>query len=164
MLSLLRYVKILLVLSMGLWGLIGTIGNLANLQAVYDQVLGVTTMAGVPEDVGPPWRTGNALVAWTGVVIIVLGKLSAFLGGAIGGVAMLRAVNGTASAFSQAKHPALAGIGLAFALTFLGFTVVGESAFFMFYAPTTVGAAELAFRFSGSFALIGLFVGQAEPG
>ncbi len=158
-----RYVKIFMVLSVGVWGLIGTFGNLAGLSDVYNEVLKVTSMAAIPEDFGPPWRTGNPVIVWLGVLFIVLGKVAALVGGGYGGAVMLKHVSAPAEQFSKAKTWAVAGCGLAFGLMFFSFTVMGESAFFMFYDAVHAGAAALAFRFAGSFALIALFVAQPEP-
>lgn len=162
--SMVRYVKIFLVFSVGFWGLLGTIGNLSSLPDVYNEVRQVTSMSGVPEGIGPPWRTSNPIVVWIGVFSIVLGKIAALIGGGIGGVAMLRHVNDAPLEFARSKKWAVAGCGLAFGLTVLSFTLIAEGAFFMFYDPNYEGAAALAFRFSGSFALITLFVAQPEPG
>ncbi|MCH9672427.1 MAG: DUF2165 domain-containing protein, partial [Gammaproteobacteria bacterium] len=87
-----RYVKIFLVLSVGLWGLIGVIGNLSSLSDTYSEVAKVTSMSGVPEDFGPPWRTENPLIVWIGVLTIVLGKIAALVGGVFGGLVMLKNV------------------------------------------------------------------------
>lgn len=157
-----RYVKILLVLAVGVWGLIGAFGNLAGISDVYDAVLKVTSMSGIPEDVGPPWRTSNALVVWIGVLFIVLGKFAALVGGGYGGAVMLRHANAPASEWNTSKNWAVAGCGAAFGLMFFSFTVMGETAFFMFYDPMHSGAAALAFRFAGSFALITLIVAQPD--
>ena len=156
-----RLVKIILVLSVGLWGLIGTAGNLSNLSTVYESVEQVTTMSGIPEDIGPPWRTANPFVIWLGVAAIVLGKLAAVIAG-VGGAVMLRQLNASTEHFQNSKRLAIAGSGLAFALTFFSFIVMAESAFFMFYGPSE-GAGALAFRLASSFALIALFVAQTEP-
>lgn len=158
-----RYVKVFLVISVGIWGLIGTVGNLSGISDVYSAVRDVTTMSGVPEGVGPPWKTANPFVVWAGVVAIVLGKLAALVGGGFGGGMMLRHVNAPSVEFERSKKWAVAGCGLAAGLLIFSFTIVAEAAFFMFYDPRYVGAAEIAFRFAGSFALITLFVAQSEP-
>ncbi len=157
-----RLVKIFMVLAVGLWGLIGTVGNLSGLSSTYAAVESVTTMSGVPEGVGPPWRTANPIVVWAGVAAIVMSKLAALLGG-FGGAVMLKHLGSSAQEFERAKTWAVAGCGLAFAMLFLSFTVIAESAFFMFFG-SEAAAGALAFRFSGSFALIALFVAQPEPG
>lgn len=156
-----RLVKIFLALSVGLWGLIGAIGNLSGLSGVYETVAQVTTMSGVPEGVGPPWQTDNPVVVWVGVMTIVLGKLAALLGG-VGGIVMLRHLRSELHDFQNSKTWAVAGCGMAFALTFFSFTVVAESGFFMFYSSGASAAGELAFRISGSFALIAIFIAQPE--
>ena len=153
-----RYVKIFLVLTVGFWGLIGTFGNLAGISDVYNEVLKVTSMASVPEGSGPPWRTSSPIVVWLGYTFILLGKVVALVGGVWGGLVLLKHVNEPASDFNRAKSVAIAGCGAAFALMFFTFTVFGESVFFMFFDPMHSGAAALAFRFGGSFALIALFV------
>lgn len=99
-----RYVKIFLVLSIGIWGLLGTIGNLSSLPDIYAEVREVTTMSGVPEGVGPPWRTANPLVVWAGVAVIVLGKIAALIGGGFGSAIMLRHVNDTPANFRYASQ------------------------------------------------------------
>jgi len=158
-----RYVKIFLALSVGIWGLIGTIGNLSHLPGVYDTVRAVTTMSGVPEGVGPPWRTANPIVVWIGVLTILFSKIAALVGGGLGGGLMLRHVNDTPADFGRSKNWAIAGCGLAFGLLILSFIIFAESAFFMFFDPGHQGTGALAFRFAGSIALITLFVAQREP-
>ena len=157
-----RYVKIFLVLAVGFWGLVGVVGNLSHVSEVYDTVRQVTSMSGVPEGVGPPWRTSNALIVWLGVATIILGKVAAVMGG-VGGVAMWRNVNASASDFNRSKKWAIAGCGLAFGLLMFSFTIAAESTFFMFYNGQLGQAGALAFRFAGSFALVTLIVAQPEP-
>lgn len=155
-----RLIKALIALSVGLWGVIGLVGNLAGLSQTYEAVEAVTSMANVPEGVGPPWRTSSTLVVSLGAAVIVFGKLAAVIAG-FGAVSMLGSLGKTPEEFHRAKYWAVAGCGLAFALMFLGFTVMAESAFFMFYTPEG-GAGQLAFRFSASFALAALFISQRD--
>ncbi len=157
-----RYTKIFLVLVVGFWGLIGTFGNLAGLSDIYNEVLKVTSMSSIPEGVGPPWRTSSPIIVWLGVLLILLGKIVALVGGGYGGAVMLKHVNSSSSDFNHAKTWAVAGCGLAFGLMFFSFTVIGESVFFMFFDPMHQGAGALAFRYAGSFALIALFVAQPD--
>lgn len=83
-----RSVKILLVLVIGFWGAVGTLGKLMSIGEIYPEVEHVTSMAGVPDGVGPPWRTANPVVVWGGVLTILLGKVAALCGG-LGGFVML---------------------------------------------------------------------------
>ena len=157
-----RYAKIFLVFCVGFWGLLGTVGNLSDVQAVYGAVSGVTSMSSVPEGVGPPFRTVSPVVIWAGVLLIIVGKLVALVGGGYGGVLMLKNVKAPAPEFDKAKKWAVAGCGLTFGLLVLSFTIIAEGAFFMVYSPQYAGAAELAFRLAGSFALITIFVALPE--
>ncbi len=155
-----RLIKALIALSVGVWGVIGLVGNLAGLPQTYETVEAITSMSGVPEGVGPPWRTSNVLVVSLGTAVIVMGKLAAVLAG-VGAIFMLRSISKPPEEFHKSKHWAVVGCGLAFALMFLGFTVMAESAFFMFYTPEG-GAGQLAFRFSASFALAALFISHRD--
>ena len=125
--------------------LIGVVGNLAGLPETYDAVRQVTSMANIPVGVGPPWRTSSPIVIIPGVISIVLGKFAAVLCGA-GGILMLKNIRASADDFLRSKKLAVAGAGLAFALTFFSFTVIAESAVFSFYGPEG-GVGALAFRY-----------------
>ena len=159
--TVIRYVKIFLVLAVGYWGLVGTVGNLSHLSEVYNEVQSVTSMSGVPEGVGPPWRTSNAVVVSIGVAAVLFGKIAAVIGG-YGGISMWRNVNATASDFNRSKKWAIAGCALAFGLVMFSFTFAAEGTFFMFYDPSKQVAGELAFRFAGSFALVAIVVAQED--
>ena len=147
-------------LSVGAWGLFGALGNLSHLSGLANTVRGVTSMAGVPDGLGPPWRTMNALVVWSRVAVIVLGKVAALPGGA----RMSRQVNPPAGDFHRAKRRAVAGCAFVFAfgLWFFGFTVMAEGAFLVFFDASHRGTGAPAFRFAGSVALVALFVAQPE--
>ena len=157
-----RYTKVFLVFCVAFWGLIGTVGNLSDIQSVYDAVRDVTSMEGIPEGFGPPWRTTNPIVVWIGVLFIVLGKLTALIGAGYGAVRMFKCANGTAQDFAAAKQWAIAGCAATFGLLILSFTIIAEGAFFMFVSPSHSEAAAIAFRFAGSFALITIFVAMPD--
>ena len=48
---------------------------------------------------------------------------------------MLRSLKANTDEFARSKKWAVAGAGMAFALMFFSFTVMAETAFFMFYSP-----------------------------
>jgi predicted small integral membrane protein len=157
-----RNLKIFLVFLVALWGLIGAAGNLSHLGFTYDAVEGVTTMPWFPEGAGPPWRTGNPAVVWLGVALIVSGKLAALALCGWGTFALWRARGGDAETFRRAKRWAILGCGLAVAMLFGGFTVLGETMFLMFRDPEIVHAGEGAWRYGGFIALIMIFVAQED--
>ncbi|MCY3940832.1 MAG: DUF2165 family protein [Gammaproteobacteria bacterium] len=157
-----RYVKIFLVFSIGLFGVAGAISNFLEIPAIYGSVENVASMAQVPEPLRQPWQTTNPVVVWAGVLLIILGKIVAALGGCVGGAIMLKHVNASKEEFARAKRWAVAGCGLTFGLLILSFTVIAEGGYFMYYSPRLEGAAAFAFRLAGSFGLITIFLALPE--
>lgn len=157
-----RYVKIVLVFSIGLFGLVGAATNFLSIPAVYSSIETVASMSRVPEPLRMPWATTSPVVVWGGVLLVIFGKLTAVFGGCFGGARMLKHVNAPNEEFEKAKEWAVAGCGLTFGLLILSFTVVSEASFFSFYSAPLESAGAFAFRLSGSFALITLFVALPE--
>lgn len=157
-----RYLKILLVALVALWGLIGFMGNLAKLDVAYEAVQSVTTMPAFEAGEGPPWATDNPVVIWLGVALIVAGKAAPLLFCGWGAIAMLQTVRADPARFREAKRWAVLGCGLALALLFGGFVVIGEMFFLMFMDPGSEQAAAAAFRYGGFIALIMIFVSQED--
>ena len=160
-----RTLKILFAAIVAFWGLVGAIGNFASLSIAYEYVEMVTSMSRVVEDGGaaPPWRTSSPIIVWAGVMLIVLGKLGAFGFCSTGVVKMVKARAADARAFAAAKKYAVFGCGLAVAMLYGGFTVVGETMYLMWIDPDGEHAAAGAFRYGGFIALIMIFIAQAEP-
>lgn len=156
-----RWLKILLASLVSLWGLIGAAGNFAHLDNAYESVRAVTSMP-MFGDAAPPWRTENPVVVWLGVAIIIAGKLAAFAFCGTGAVLMSRRATAPAVDFQQAKRWALLGCGLAAAMLFGGFAVIGETLYVMFRNPEAAPAGDAAFRYGGFILLIALFIGQRE--
>lgn len=157
-----RYVKIILVFCVGLFGIVGAATNFLSIPAVYGSIETVASMTRVPEPLRMPWATTSPIVVWGGVLLVIFGKLTAVFGGCFGGVKMLKKVNAPKEEFEKAKDWALAGCGLTFGLLILSFTVVSEASFFSFYSAPLESAGAFAYRLSGSFALITLFVAMPE--
>ena len=158
-----RYVKIFLVFCIGLFGLAGLVSNLLAIPAIYGSVETVASMVRVPEPLRQPWQTTSPVVVWAGVLLIIVGKIAAVLGGCVGGAIMLKHVNASREEFEKAKKWAVAGCALTFGLLIFSFTVIGEGGFFMYYSEQLEGAAAFAFRLAGSFALITIFLALPEP-
>ncbi len=159
-----RSIKILFAAIVAFWGLVGAIGNFASLSIAYEYVEMVTSMSRVVEDGGaaPPWRTSSPVIVWAGVMLIVLGKLGAFAFCSTGAYRMVKARKSDARAFAEAKKFAVFGCGLAVAMLFGGFTVIGETMYLMWVDPDGEHAAAGAFRYGGFIALIMIFIAQAE--
>jgi predicted small integral membrane protein len=160
-----RTLKILFAAIVAYWGLIGAMGNFASLSIAYDYVEMVTSMSGVVDAgaAAPPWRTSSPVIVWAGVLLIVLGKLGAAVFCSLGVFKMLRARNADRQEFARARQWAVLGCGLAVAMLFGGFIVIGETMYLMWVAPDGEHAAAGAFRYGGFIALIMIFIAQAEP-
>ncbi|MEO1041873.1 MAG: DUF2165 family protein [Pseudomonadota bacterium] len=158
-----RWLKIIFVVGIAVWGLIGTLGNLLSLDAAYKSVEQVTSMEWMADGVGPPWRTTSPVVIGMGVALIILGKLAAAVMCSIGAVTMIKSVGRDAASFQTSKRFAIVGAGAAVFMLFFGFTVIGETAYLMFFEPYLVGAADAAWRYGGFIGLIMLFLAQPEP-
>ncbi|MDJ0759970.1 MAG: DUF2165 family protein [Woeseiaceae bacterium] len=153
-----RTLKILFAAIVAFWGLVGVIGNLASLSVAYEYVEMVTGMSDVFEEgrPAPPWRTASPVIVWAGVMLIVLGKLGAFVFCSIGAFRMLKVRTADTRAFAAAKKYAVFGCGLAVVMLFGGFTVVGETMYLMWVNPDGEHAAAGAWRYGG-------FIAQTEP-
>ena len=160
-----RSLKILLAVIVAYWGLIGAMGNLMSLDLTYDYVEMVTTFSGIPPKEGaelPPWQTSSPIVVSLGVLLIISGKLGAFICGSLGAYKMTKAYKASAEQFAEAKRFAILGCGLAVAMLFGGFIVIGETMYLMWANPEGAAAAQSAWRYGGFMALTMIFIGQRE--
>jgi predicted small integral membrane protein len=157
-----RLLKIFLALCVALWGLIGFVSNIADLGGVASYVRSVTALEWAENPAIVPWATQNSVLVWLGVVLIVLGKFAPMVGGGAGALIMTSRLGASPEAFAGAKRWAVMGAGYGFGLLFLGFIVVGEMAFAMFFDPALEGASQGAWRYGGSMGLIAIFLAQPE--
>lgn len=155
----LRYIKIMLVLTVAGFGFIGAFGNLADWEGTIGGVGAATSMATF-EGGAESWRaTDNPLLIGIAAVIIPLLKFGSGVLCLWGSVTMWQARSGAASVFDLAKQPALAGMGVAILLLFGGWIVLAETWFEMWRSDVLRDASlESAFRYIGSIGVIALFV------
>lgn len=154
----LRIVKIVLILSVGLWGLLGAIGNLVDWSGTMGSVAAVTAMSTF-EGGADRWQaTSNPAVVWAGALFIPLFKLAATTACFLGAIRMWNARQSGAAAFAAAKSLALVGCGIAMFGLFLGWIVIGEQWFELWRSPALGAAGDIAFRYAGFVAFIALFV------
>lgn len=161
-----RSLKILLAGIVAYWGLIGVMGNLLSLDITYEYVEMVTSFTGIAPKEGaefPPWQTSNPIIVSLGVLLIVSGKLGAFIFCSLGVYKMIKAHKASAEVFAQAKQFAVFGCGLAIVMLFGGFIVIGETMYLMWANPDGASSAQAAWRYGGFMALIMIFIGQKEP-
>ncbi|WP_174291333.1 DUF2165 family protein [Sphingomonas bacterium] len=160
--AMLRIVKILLILSVAAYCLLSVADNIVDWRHVMGSIGGVTSMATVDGGAGWWQATKSPVVIALGWFGIVVFKILGGVGCAAGGWRMWAARRADAATFAQAKSLALAGCGVAVLGVYLGWTVIGEQVFEMWRSHIFAQAANTAFRYGGSIALIAVFVGMRE--
>ena len=160
----LREAKVALVLGVAAWGAVGLLQNFVDWNGTFGAVSAATSMTTIPGAEGAWQATDNAALVWLGVLFILVSKAATTILCSLGGVRMWRARHLPSEAFAAAKLPALTGCTVAVFMLFVGFTVIAESWYELWRSDALrAPVLESAFRYAGSIALIGLFVGQPEP-
>jgi len=155
----LRTIKVLLILTVGIWGLIGALGNLGDWHSVVEKVkmtTSMTTWEGGEQD----WRaTSNPIVVYLGAAMIPVAKILSGLLCITGAWRLWRARVVGGLPFEKAKTLALAGCGIALLMLFAGWIVVADTWFQAWRSETLRDSAlGTAFRYAGFVGLIALFV------
>ena len=158
-----RYLKIILVILVGLQGLLYVAGNSANWNTGLESVAYVLSMEGheiYGSHIVPP-VTNSALVTIAFLVILA----GEFLVGALslkGAWDLWSARKGSPDAFEAAKTYAVLGTGMAMVVWFGGFVVIGGVLFQMWQTQIGHGSFADAFVFAASGALVLLFVSTPD--
>ncbi len=158
-----RYLKIILVVFVGLQGFSYFAGNIANWEEAKGFVAYVLSLQDhtvYPNDIVPA-ITSPALVTLT-LIAIVAGE---FLVGAVstfGALKMLGAARKPADQFNAAKTFAILGCGVGVLLWFGLFTVVGVGFFGMWQTALGAGSMDGAFVYFMSSGLVMLFVNMKD--
>lgn len=158
-----RYLKIILVVFVGLQGLTYAAGNIINWEEAKGFVGYVLSLEGhevYPNDLAPA-ITSPALVTLTLMVIVTC----EFLVGAvsmIGAMKMLGAAGKPADQFNASKSFAILGCGIGVALWFGLFTVVGGGILGMWQTPLGDGSMDGAFIYFMSSGLVMVFVAMRD--
>ena len=159
----LRTVKVLLVIAVGIWGVIGALGNLGDWDGTVGAVKATTSMS-TWHDGGQDWRaTTNPVVVHLGSAMIPAAKL---LFGALcltGAWRMWRAKSAGGLAFEGAKALALVGCGIALLMLFVGWIVIADTWFEVWRSDAMRDAAlGSAFRYAGFVGVIALFLAARD--
>jgi len=158
-----RYLKILLVVFVGLSGFLFVAGNIANWSAGVELVRYVLSMEGhkiYNTHIFTP-VTNSALVI-IAFLVILMGEL---LVGALsfkGAWDLWNARKGSANEFNAAKTFAILGTGMAMVVWFGGFVVVGGALFQMWQTQIGAGSFDDAFVYAASAGLVLLFVSNPD--
>ena len=159
----LRMVKVLLILTVGVWGLIGAFGNLTNWTGVIESVsktISMSTLQGGELD----WRaTSNPILIYLGAAMIPAAKILSGVLCFAGAWRMWSAKSEGGLAFERAKELALAGCGIALLMLFSGWIVIADTWFQGWRSETLRDSAlSTAFRYAGFVGLIALFVAARD--
>ncbi len=158
-----RLLKIVLVVFVGLQGWFYVAGNIANWDSGLNAVGYVLAMDG-HEVYG-----NHIFPAVTNPVLVIIAFLTIlsgeFLIGALsltGAWHLWRVRHGDADSFNSAKTFAILGAGTAMVLWFGGFVVMGGGLFQMWRTPVGASSFEGAFIYAATSALVLLFVNNPD--
>jgi len=158
-----RYLKILLVVFVGLQGLIYVAANLANWEIARAAVGGVIAMGERPwYPVALVPALEGAAAATAALCVILTGE---FLVGALslkGALDMFAKRGAPAEAFNASKKYAILGCGMALLVWFGGFTVIGGALFQMWQTELGQGSMGDAHRFLMGSGVVLLFVAMKD--
>ena len=154
-----RIMKALLVLFIGLHGLIYALQNVANLDQAHGALAYV--LSGADHQAYPHSLfvdvTSPALL-WAALWLVIAGEAALGFFGVKGAWDMVAARNGTAEAFHHAKRAGLWAAALALLVWFGFFMTFGAAFFQMWQTEVGAGSMEGAFMYSMASAITMLFV------
>ncbi len=156
-----RTIKIALIMLVGLWGLISGLGNLAMTDSGFiatAEVVGADGRSGVVD-----WqRIESPPLIWAAWALLPLGKLAIALLCFYGAWRMWLSRRAPGDEFNAAKAVALLGCGIAIAMLFGIFMVVADTYFRFWLTESSSRVMPIAFRYVCSIGIIALFVNQPD--
>jgi predicted small integral membrane protein len=155
----LRIIKILLVLLIGLQALIYALQNLANLDQAHAAIGYVLSNTG--HEVYPNtffFSVTNPAVHWLVLTLVIVGELAIGAFGTKGAWDMWAARNDTAERFHAAKTYGVLAAGVALLVWFGFFMTFGAAFFQMWQTQVGTGSMEGAFMYSMASAITMMFV------
>jgi predicted small integral membrane protein len=154
-----RLVKALLVLAIGLQALFYALQNLANHEAAQGALAAV--LSGADHSIYPStlfFYLASPTLHWIALGIVLLGEFAIGYFGIKGGWDLWRARGGSNEEFAAAKASGILAAGLALLLWFGIFLVMGGAFFQMWQTTLGQGSMGDAFTFSAISVLAILFV------
>lgn len=155
----LRILKILLVLFIGLHALIYAVQNVANLgpaHAALGYVLSNQGHEAYPNSMF--FSVTNPTLHWCALWLVILGESAIGFFGIKGAMAMLAARKGSAEQFHAAKTDGVIAAALALLVWFGFFMTFGAAFFQMWQTELGSGSMEGSFMYSMASAITMLFV------
>jgi len=154
-----RYLKVFLVLFIGLHALIYALQNLANLEqahAALGYVLSSTDHQVYPHTMF--FAVANPTVHWAALGLVIIGELAVGALGIKGAWDMFAARNASAERFHAAKVNGVLAAGIALLVWFGFFMTFGAAFFQMWQTKVGAGSMEGAFMYSMASAITMMFV------
>ena len=158
-----RIVKIILVVFVGLQGLFYFISNAVNWEYAQGAVGAVLSQADAPaykNTIVPPIT--NPMLVALATAMIMAGELLVGLISFKGAADLAAKVAAPAVEFNKAKKVAVLGCSMALIVWFCGFLVIGAALFQMWQGAIGAGSFEGAFIYLGSSAFVLLFLNQPD--
>lgn len=158
-----RIVKIMIMLSVGLFGAVGFMSNMLDFAPGHEQVRSVLSMEGAADTPGMKWRrVTSPLAVNLGFALIYLTKLTVAILCLFSGVQMFKHRNSDAKTFDNAKSCGMLACGIAAVAFFIGFIVIAES-FFEYWRVPILGVVTHDFAFSYIMLFIGFMLVLQMP-
>jgi predicted small integral membrane protein len=154
----LRLIKILLVVLVGLWGLIAGAGNLFGYAGGHAQVVSVMSREGALAAGGPFVAISHPLLTHLGYAVVWSGKLLSAVFCLWGAALLWRSRAASTDDFNAAKTMSLAGCGVALIMLFGGFFVAGGAYFSMWSSDVGASSHAFATQYIVGIGIIALFV------
>jgi predicted small integral membrane protein len=154
-----RILKALLVLMVGLNALFCALQNLANINEARGALVYVISGAG--QETYPHTLfvySSSPALAWAALAVVLAGEFAVAAFGIKGSWDLFTARSGSAKQFQAAKTAGLYAGALALLLWFGLFIAVGANFFQMWQTPMGTSSQEHAFQFAAGSALTILFV------
>lgn len=155
----LRILKILLVLFIGLHALIYAVQNIANLGPAHAALGYVLSNQG--HEVYPDsmfFSVTHPMLHWCALWLVIVGESAVGFFGIKGAVSMLAARKGSAAQFHAAKTSGVIAAALALLVWFGLFMTFGAAFFQMWQTQVGTGSMEGAFMYSMASAITMMFV------
>ncbi|MEP5937256.1 MAG: DUF2165 family protein [Erythrobacter sp.] len=156
-----RILKSMLVLFIGLHALFYGLQNIANLEAAHGAL--VYVMSGADHEVYPAtifFKLDAAAISWAALALalVLLGEFAISYFGIKGGWDLFKARSASAAQFHDAKRNGVIAAGLALLVWFGFFMTFGAAFFQMWQTPVGAGSMEGAFMYAMASVVTMLFV------
>jgi len=157
--NVIRILKCLLVLTVGLNGLFCALQNVANIQQAKAALAYV--ISGTGHDTYPHtlfFFSNSSALHWAALIVALVGEFAVGFFGIKGAWDLFAARNGTAKQFHAAKTAGVWAAGMALLTWFSLFVTIGGAFFEMWQTPMGSGSQDHAFDFAAISAITILFV------